>query len=89
MEPKFVIEPEKQRFCLVLSDDSRCMIEYKIQNGIFILYHTETPDQHQGQGLAGKLSKLVFDYLIENKIKFYPTCSYLVHYCEKNKIEYK
>jgi uncharacterized protein len=83
---KFVVE--KNRFSLVLPDETKCLIDFDIKNDTYILHHTETPPEHQGEGLAGKLSKQVFDYLIQNKIKFIPTCSYLVNYCEKNKIYY-
>ena len=90
VEEKLVVDLKAKRFSLVLPENPKPLstIDYVVKNDVFYLEHTNTPPEEQGKGLAGKLSKQVFDYLLENKIKFYPVCSYLVHYCDKNKIPY-
>lgn len=47
--------------------------------------HTFVDDSLRGQGIAGKLMSEAVTYLTENKKEITATCSYAVHWLEKNK----
>eukprot|EP01080_Neovahlkampfia_damariscottae_P012112 gene12112-5604_t len=90
MTEELLVDLKAKKFTLVSSEDKKPLstIDYVVKNNVFILEHTNTPPELQGNGFAGKISKKVFDYLEENKIKFYPQCSYLVNYCKKHDIKF-
>mmetsp|Transcript_1218 Transcript_1218/g.2842 ORF Transcript_1218/g.2842 Transcript_1218/m.2842 type:complete len:157 (-) Transcript_1218:211-681(-) len=48
------------------------------------LQHTFTPPELRGQGLAGQVVKLAFDYARENGLKVIPTCSYIPVFVKRN-----
>lgn len=48
--------------------------------------HTFVNESLRGQGVAGQLMQGVVDYIIDNKKRAYPTCSYAVKWFEKNKV---
>ncbi|MBI4163115.1 MAG: N-acetyltransferase [Candidatus Aenigmarchaeota archaeon] len=44
---------------------------------IMDLYHTFTPKELRGRGLAEKLTKAAFEFAEKNKMKIRPSCSYV------------
>ena len=48
------------------------------------IYHTFTPNQERGKGLAEKLAEHAFDFAIKNNYLVKPDCDYIKHFVEKH-----
>lgn len=58
-------------------------ITYKVEsNNVINVDHTYVSDELRGQGIAGKLVKVMTDFAREENLKIIPTCPYV-----KNKME--
>lgn len=53
-------------------------IQYKIIDGLFVLYHTEVPKEHRGHQLGHLIYQEVIDYLVQNDIKTALYCPFLI-----------
>jgi len=58
---------------------------YRIENGKVVMYHTFTPSEDRGKGIAEKLAEAAFDFVKENNFKVVPACSYIRYFLEKHK----
>ena len=50
---------------------------YKLDGKIMDLYHTFTPEELRGKGLAERLTKAAFEFAEKSKLKIRPSCSYV------------
>lgn len=50
---------------------------YKKEGNIIDLYHTFTPEELRGKGLADQLVRFAFDYAKKHNLKIKPTCPYI------------
>jgi len=90
MTKSVVHEPENQRFCIQLSEESDCVAELlyeKTEANTYDLYHTEVPKEYRGKGLAGVLARAAFDHAVKEKSRILPTCTYLRKYYATNLTE--
>ncbi|BCN30276.1 GNAT family N-acetyltransferase [Anaeromicropila herbilytica] len=55
-----------------------------VKDNIVDINHTFVDDCLRGQGVASKLLEALSTKLREDGLKAYPTCSYAVHWFEKN-----
>ncbi|KAL4112276.1 hypothetical protein QTP88_016094 [Uroleucon formosanum] len=53
-------------------------IQYKIIDGLFVLYHTEVPVEHRGHQLGFLIFQEVIDYLIKHNIQTALYCPFLI-----------
>lgn len=56
----------------------------EVSKNVVEINHTFVDDSLRGQGIAGKLVEEAAKKLREDGKKAYPTCSYAVHWFEKN-----
>ena len=49
------------------------------------MYHTYTPDEERGKGIAEQMADAAFAFAVKNKLKVRPDCSYIEHYLETHK----
>lgn len=61
-------------------------VEYRWvhNNQVMDLYHTETPPEARGRGLAGKVVQAAINYAQSNDLKVRPTCPYVADYINKH-----
>ncbi|MGC8567848.1 MAG: GNAT family N-acetyltransferase [Candidatus Micrarchaeia archaeon] len=59
-----------------------------IDNNIVSLFHTFTPLEERGKGIAEELAKNAFEFAISNGMKVKIDCSYIKYFVEKHQ-EYK
>ena len=78
------IKNKDNLFYMGEESNPRAFIKYNIENGVFTLESTVVNPEFRGQGLAGIITKYVFDYIRENNLKLQPLCSYSIKYIEKN-----
>jgi uncharacterized protein len=52
-------------------------IEYELDDGTFVLFHTETAADQQRRGRGGALVQRTLDYLRSGEHKMVPSCSFV------------
>ena len=62
------------------ADGKKTVLDYRISSGNMDIYHTFTPDDLRGQGLAEKLAIAAFEFAKKEGIKIVPTCPYIRDY---------
>ena len=82
-EGDFRINEEKQRFELEI-DGVVSIIDYTPNKRSWHLPHTYVPKEISGRGVASKLAKHSFDYMLENNINAVPICPFLVKFVKKH-----
>ena len=58
---------------------------YDLNGTVMAIYHTYTPDEERGKGIAGKLAEAAFDYAKKNGLKVKPDCPFIADYVLKHK----
>ena len=76
-------DKQQERFYIDIKGDN-AHLDYSLQDDKIDLYHTFTPPQLRGRGLAGKVVEFAFNYAKENNLKVIPSCPFIPHFLEKN-----
>ena len=76
-------DKQQKRFYIDIKGDN-AHLDYSLQDDKIDLYHTFTPPQLRGRGLAGKLVEFAFNYAKENNLKIIPSCPFIPYFLEKN-----
>lgn len=72
------------RYEAELADGDMAVLDYQAQNGGVLFTHTETPERHRHQGIAGDLTRYALDDTIERGLKIAPQCPYTVWFVREN-----
>ena len=72
-----------QRFELTV-DGYTAFIDYKQDNNIIKLIHTEVPEELGGRGVAAALVEKTLVYLEKHKLTLFPYCPYVYAYIQKH-----
>lgn len=75
---------ETGRYEAALADGDMAVLDYQAQNGSVLFTHTETPERHRHQGIAGELTRYALDDTIERGLKIAPQCPYTVWFVREN-----
>ncbi|AFH50759.1 Putative acetyltransferase [Ignavibacterium album JCM 16511] len=59
-------------------------VEYSLNEKEMNLYHTYTPPQLRGKGLAEKVVLSAIEYAKENSLKVIPSCSYVAVFMQRH-----
>lgn len=79
-----VVKNEKtSRFELEV-DDFIAFIDYKEEDKIIKLIHTEVPEELGGRGVAATLVEKTLVFLEENEYSLFPYCPYVFAYIKKH-----
>jgi predicted GNAT family acetyltransferase len=70
-----VHNPSRNRFEAIV-DGELCRLEYRLQDGVMIIHHTEVPAALGGRGIGGLMVAAAVAYARANALKVKPTCSY-------------
>lgn len=57
----------------------------KVDSKTINVYHTFTPEEDRGKGVAEQLSIAAFEYAKKNGLRVRPDCPYIPHFLEKHK----
>ena len=80
--------PESSTFEMCLTSEAKAVLLYRVLEGRSVTtwdcYHTEVPESHRGQGLAGMLADALFQHAVEAGLRLKLTCTYLQHYLTKH-----
>ncbi len=58
-------------------DSKTAELLYKKEGNIIDIYHTFTPEELRGRGLAEQLTTAAFEFSEKNNLKIRPSCSYV------------
>ena len=72
------------RFEIQLEDGEFAFLDYRYHKKDIVLMHTVVPDNHQGQGLAGKLAVEALTFAKSNKIPVVVYCPFVAGYLKKH-----
>lgn len=73
----------KNTFELKLNEGT-AIIKYSLDDNVLSILSTHVPENIRGKGIAGELTKRVFEYARKNNYKIKPICSYTVKYLDEN-----
>ena len=60
------------------------LVDYRVNDGVYVVTHTEVPKELEGRGIAAALTKYLLDYVRENGLKVHPVCPYTKVYIQKH-----
>ena len=87
METEVKHDKENRRFVTIV-DGFEALLDYTREEDKINFYHTYTPPQLRGKGIAKIVVEFAFKYARENHLKVIPSCSYVHAFVERYK-EYK
>jgi len=62
-----------------------CLLQYRLNNGKMIVYHTEVPQPIQNRGLAERMTKVALEYARGEKLKVEPRCPYTAAFLRRHR----
>lgn len=79
-----VLHDKKNNRFVINIDGLDSFVEYSLNEKEMNLYHTYTPPQLRGKGLAEKVVRAAIEYAKENKLKVIPSCSYVAAFMQRH-----
>ena len=76
MNIEVIHDKEKQRFYTFV-DSYEALLDYGLDGDTMNFYHTYTPPELRGKGLAKIVVEYAFNYAKKNNLKVIPSCSYV------------
>lgn len=76
-------DKENNRFVINING-LESFVEYSLYENVMDLYHTYTPPQLRGKGLAEKVVRAAIEYAKKNKLKVIPSCSYVAVFMQRH-----
>ena len=83
MSYPFEHEPEAGRFSVVV-DGARSLLQYRLQDGVMRIVHTEVPTELSGHGIAADLMRAALDHARANGWRVVPACSYAQAFMQRH-----
>lgn len=75
--------PNAERF-EGLVEDQRCLLEYRLVDGVMHIDHVRVPPPLEGRGLAGELTRHVLDHARQQGLRVNPICPYVVRWMQRH-----
>lgn len=75
--------PAQHRFEMDLGD-SMAIANYRLSPGVVMIYHTEVPPHHGGQGIGSALVRGALDIIRARDEKVQPRCPFVAAFIRKN-----
>ncbi len=75
--------PEKKLFETVI-DGQTASVEYRIEDGMLDITHTQVPETISGRGVASALVKAAYNYGFMNGLRPTATCPYAIKWLERH-----
>ncbi len=75
--------PDRGRFQARV-DGQLCVADYRLNDGVMAVTHTEVPPALQGRGIAAALVRALLDHAAAHGLKVRPLCSYARTYMQRH-----
>lgn len=75
---------EEERFEALSNNEIVGVINYYKEENVLVVTHTGVESKHEGQGIAGALTKYLLTYIVKNNLKITPLCSYTKTYIDRH-----
>jgi uncharacterized protein len=72
-----------RRFEVRLGDD-QAVLNYHLQDGMFVITHTGVPPAWRGRGVAAALTQAALEYARQEGLPVVPACSYAAAYLQQH-----
>jgi predicted GNAT family acetyltransferase len=66
-------------------DGELCRADYRLQDGVMRIHHTEVPYRLEGRGIAGRIVAKALEYARENGLQVMPACAFVRAYMRKHR----
>lgn len=83
MEIEVKDNPAKHRFEATVEGQT-AFIDYKLQPGLMQVLHTEVPQELEGRGIAGAMTKYALEHIAAKNLQLLPLCPYMRAYLKKH-----
>jgi predicted GNAT family acetyltransferase len=84
-EPRFLDDPARQRYQLLLDDAEVGFIEYDpVGDASILIKHTEVLAGHEGKGLGSKLVQAALDHARGQRKTVIPICPYALNWVRRH-----
>jgi hypothetical protein len=75
--------PSASRFEATV-DGELCRADYRLQDGVMRMVHTEVPYRLEGRGIAGRIVAAALDHARAHGLKVVPACSFVRAYMRRH-----
>jgi len=79
------IKHTRQRFYAKAGRGTAELLYSKVDERTISVYHTFTPEEERGKGIAEQLATAAFEYAKEKGLRIRPDCPYIYHFLSKHK----
>ena len=79
-----VLHHAAERRFEAIVDGARCVLEYRLHDGVMSIDHTGVPPEVGGRGIAGELVRAAFDTARREGWRVRPDCSYAATWVERH-----
>ena len=83
MEFNVINNTQRQQFQLSIEGEI-AFLEYRMQDDIIVLMHTEVPERFGGRGIASALAAAAFDYAKKNSLKVKVYCPFVRSWLQRH-----
>ena len=83
-QPEIRDNPDLRRYEISVDSKLAGFAKYSVRPYRVIITHTETFDEFEGQGLAGKLIKFALDDIRARDLEVVPLCPFAAAYIDKH-----
>lgn len=77
-------DDDQHRFLAEDGDEVAGLIDYRLDEQVVVITHTETDPAHQGQGVAGDLTRFALDDIRARGQQVRPVCPYTRSFVQKH-----
>ena len=82
-DDKELIHDEENRQFRMEIEGFIALVDYHIQDNVWVLTHTKVPQELGGRGIGTRLVQMVLDALDEKNIQVIPQCPFIAAFIEK------
>lgn len=84
MEPLTVINNQQRQQFQIVIDGEIAYLEYRLQEGLLVLMHTDVPEQFGGRGIGSALAAAAFDHARAHHLKVKVYCPFVLSYLKRH-----
>ncbi len=78
------VKHEQGRFYAKTEHGTAELLYSEVDKSTISIYHTFTPDEDRGHGIAEQLAVAAFEFAKKNGLKVRPDCPYIPHFLDKH-----